>query len=164
MADGTSNAQDGGQAQTPAQTPASQTGTLTEADVQKRINDAHAVWGREHKAETDELAALRTENAALKRERLADAAKGYGLTIEQVDAAGITDPAKLASLAAMFGKAATSSAPAPSNPSTPPSPPRTDSGATAGGGGGLTPEKVRGMSPQDIVKNYKEISKLPLQI
>jgi len=46
-----------------------------------------------------------------------------------------------------------------------PTPIKTDSNvSTSGGGGKLTPEKLRGMSPEDLVKNAKEIAKLPLSI
>lgn len=39
-----------------------------------------------------------------------------------------------------------------------------DSGVTAGGGKGLTVEAVRKMSPEELVRNAKEIAKMPLTL
>lgn len=39
-----------------------------------------------------------------------------------------------------------------------------DSGVTAGGGKGLTVEAIRKMSPEELIRNAKEIAKMPLTI
>ena len=81
-----------------------------EAEVQKRVSDILAEKGDKVKPLEGRVkdlegktAVLETENKTLKEERLSDMAAKFGLTLENVKEAGLDDPAKIETLANLFG-------------------------------------------------------------
>jgi len=121
-----------------------------EKEVQKRVSDIQAKRG-------DERISLEAENKTLKESILTATATEFGMTLEQVKAVGISDPAKVKAFAeaVLSGKKQEQTGP----PSI-----FTDPGGSAGGGGriykqgeavkSLDPSK---MTPQEIRTQVKEL-------
>ena len=146
----------------------SETITLTkeqlEKEAQRRASDILARRGDKAKTLEDRVNALETENQALKKAQLESTAKKYGLTVEQVEALGIKESSNLEAVANLFSKKEEQAKEPETKKKTvtPVTLIKVDSGTTSGGSGDLTPEQVKGMSPQDILNKRKEIAKLPL--
>ncbi len=137
-----------------------------EKEVQKRVSNILAKRGDKAKTLEERVNVLETENKTLKEQRLAETAGKYGLTVEQIQQIGVDNPAKLESLANLFGvkpkTAETSTTTAGTTTSPPTKPvPHADSGKTVGGSGSLTAEQVSKMSPQEQHRRQKEIASIP---
>ena len=134
-------------------------------DELTRIRRTQSLRQKEQTIEQRDTALRAREEATAEREKKIQeqlsqlsattiAGKYEGVSVEDLLAYTDGSPEKMETLAQkLSGKGA---APRPKM--------KLDSGATMGGGKGLTVETVRGMSAEDIVRHAKEIAKLPLTI
>lgn len=103
-----------------------------EAELQKRVSDALSKRGWEAKDLEGRIKVLESDNTTLKDEKFTDVAKGYGLEVEKLKEAGITDSSKIEAYAELFGK----------TKEQPPIVQEADSGKTSGGD--TTPQSAKG--------------------
>jgi len=94
-----------------------------EAEVTKRVSDALSQKGDKVRPLEDRIKVLETDNVKLKDKEFATEAGRFGLEVDKLKEAGITDSSKIETYANLFGKVAEK----------PKVIPKADSGETSGG-------------------------------